>query len=102
MSDKQHDFLRLLGRPPARLNAEQTAWALNCQPHDVPALVAAKLLRPLGHPSKNSVKFFATDDVLKLASDREKMSRLTAIIQSYWTKKNVARSEASLEGRVAA
>jgi hypothetical protein len=30
---------------PARLTAEQAAWVLNCQPHDIPILVAAKLLK---------------------------------------------------------
>ncbi len=37
----------LLGQLPARLTAEQAAWVLNCQVHDIPALVAAKLLKPL-------------------------------------------------------
>ncbi len=32
----------LLGQVPARLTAEQAAWALNCQAHDVPVLVAAR------------------------------------------------------------
>jgi hypothetical protein len=31
----------------ARLTAEQAAWVLNCQPHDVPVLVAAWLLNPM-------------------------------------------------------
>jgi len=44
---------------PARLDAEQVAWVLNYQPHDVPVLVAARLLKPLGNPQPNSVKYFA-------------------------------------------
>jgi hypothetical protein len=44
-------------RLPARLTVEQVAWVLNCQPHDVPILVAARLLKPLGSPPPNSVKF---------------------------------------------
>jgi len=47
MRDDQHQFLMLLGQLPARLTAEQAAWVLNCQVHDIPALVAAKLLKPL-------------------------------------------------------
>lgn len=31
---------------PARLTAELAAWVLNCQLHDVPILVAARLLKP--------------------------------------------------------
>ena len=48
-----------MGQLPARLTAEQVAWVVNCQPHDVPMLVAVRLLKPLGNPPPNSVKFFA-------------------------------------------
>ena len=51
--------------PPARLTVEQVAWLLGCQPHDVPVLVAAKLLKPLGNLPQNGVKFFATADLLE-------------------------------------
>ena len=60
MKEEQQHFLRLLGQLPARLTAEQTAWVLNCQPHDVPVLIASKLLKPLGNPPPNSVKYLAT------------------------------------------
>jgi hypothetical protein len=46
MKEEQQQFLRLLGQLPARLTAEQAAWVLNCQTHDVPILVAARLLKP--------------------------------------------------------
>src|SRR5437868_9145319 len=63
MRDDQHRFLTLLGQLPARLTAEQAAWVLNCQQHDVPILVASRLLKPLGNPPPNGIKFFATVDV---------------------------------------
>jgi hypothetical protein len=65
MKEEQNQFLRLLGQLPARLTAEQAAWVLNCQPHDVPILVVARLLKPLGNPPANSVKFFATLELLE-------------------------------------
>jgi hypothetical protein len=46
----------LLGQLPARLTAEQAAWVLNCQPHDVLLLMMARLLKPLGNPTPNRVK----------------------------------------------
>jgi hypothetical protein len=58
MRDDQHRFLSLLGQLPARLTAEQVAWVLNCQAGDVPILVVARLLKPLGNPAHNSVKYF--------------------------------------------
>jgi hypothetical protein len=53
MREEQHQFLSLLGQLPARLTAEQAAWVLNCQPHDVPILVSSRLPRPLGIPPAN-------------------------------------------------
>ena len=45
---------------PARLNAMQAAWFLGFELHEIPILIAANLLRPLGHPARNGMKFFAT------------------------------------------
>ena len=91
MREEQQQFLARLGRPPARLHAEQAAWALNCQPHDIPVLVAARLLKPLGNPPANGVKFFATADVLELTQDRAWLNKVTATIYAHWNRQNSAR-----------
>ena len=88
MKEDQRQFLSLLGQLPARLTVEQTAWVLNCQPHDVPVLVAARLLKPLGNPLPNSIKFFATSDILESAKDRAWLTKVTATINQHWQKKN--------------
>lgn len=75
---------RLVGRPPARLTSEQAAWVLNCRPHDVPILVAARLLKPLGDPEPNSVKYFATVDLLELADNRVWLGKATAAMSRHW------------------
>jgi hypothetical protein len=49
--ERQHNFLGLLGRPPARLDAEQTAWALDFRETDIAVLVKARLLKPFVFPS---------------------------------------------------
>jgi hypothetical protein len=38
--------------------------------HDVPILVAAHLLKPLGNSPPNSVKYFATLELLEQVKDR--------------------------------
>jgi len=81
----------LLGQLPARLTAEQAAWVLNCQPHDIPALVAAKLLKPLGNPPQNGVKFFATIELLEASKDSHWLGRVSATIYQHWRKKNIHR-----------
>jgi hypothetical protein len=93
MKDDQHRFLSLLGQLPVRLNAEQASWVLNCQQHDIPALMSARLLKPLGNPAQNSIKFFATADVLELAKDRSWLAKLTNIINQHWQKKNSRRRQ---------
>ena len=95
MREDQHRFLTLLGQLPARLNAEQTAWVINCQPHDIPALVSAKLIKPLGNPPANGIKFFATADLLESSQDRNWLVRVSATIYQHWHKKN-ARKHLSL------
>jgi hypothetical protein len=91
MREDQQRFLLLLGQLPARLTAEQAAWVLNCQPHDVPILVAAKLLKPLGNPPANSVKFFAALEVLEQARDRTWLARMTNALNQHWYHKNAAK-----------
>ncbi len=88
MKAEQHQFLTLLGQLPDRLTAEQAAWVLNCQPHDVPALVTARLLKPLGNPPANGIKFFATADVLELSQDRNWLVRVSATIYEHWQERN--------------
>jgi hypothetical protein len=88
MREEQYQFLRLLGRLPARLTAEQAAWVLNCQPHDIAALMAAKLLKPLGNPPVNGIKYFATADLLEASKDSHWLVRMSATIYQHWQKKN--------------
>jgi hypothetical protein len=80
-----------LGQLPARLTAEQAGWVLNCQPHDIPALISARLLKPLGNPSQNSTKYFATADVLETAKDRSWLVKMTTAINTHWQKQNAKK-----------
>jgi hypothetical protein len=91
MREEQHQFLRVLGRLPARLTAEQAAWVLNCQPHDVPILVGARLLKPLGNPSPYNVKFFATSELLEQVQDRTWLAKVTNALNQHWQKRNAAK-----------
>ena len=88
MKDDQLRFLSLLGQLPARLTAEQAGWVLNCQPHDIPALVNARLLKPLGSPAQNGTKFFSTADILETLKDRAWLIRVTNTINQHWQRQN--------------
>lgn len=93
MREDQHRFLTLLGHLPARLNAEQTAWVINCQPHDVPVLVSARLLKPLGNPPANGIKFFCTSEVLELAKNRNWLTKVSSAIYQHWHRQNARKKE---------
>lgn len=102
MRDDQHRFLLLLGQLPARLNVEQTAWVLNCQAHDIPVLVSSRLLKPLGNPPQNGIKFFATVDILELAKDRAWLVRATTAIYQHWHNQNAKkRTKLQNDGQLA-
>ena len=85
---------------PARLTAEQAAWVLNCQPHDVPALVAARLLKPLGNPPPNGSKYFATAELLEASKDSHWLARMSTIIYQHWRKKNARTKAPATNGQV--
>ena len=99
MKDDQHRFLMLLGHLPARLTAEQAAWVLNCQVHDIPALIAARMLKPLGNPPPNGIKYFATADVLENIKDRNWLVRMSGTIYRHWHAKNTRQKELGVNGQ---
>ena len=67
-------------RPPARLNADQTADLLGFEKDDLALLTRAGLLVPLGNPTANAVKYYATVDVAAFSEDRDRLDHATAII----------------------
>ncbi len=72
----------------ARLNMEQTARLLGFAPHVIPILVAAKLLKPLGHPARNGPKYFATVCILQLCQDDKWLTKATDATIHYWHTRN--------------
>jgi hypothetical protein len=69
MYAERKDFLSVMRLPPARLDVQETAWYLGCATHDVPVLDAAGLLKPLGHPPPNGVKYHAAATLAQLRDD---------------------------------
>ena len=85
--------LKLLGltRLPGRLVSEQAAALLGFMPHDLPVLVRARLLKPLGNPPPQAVKYFSALDIEKYAQDPEWLNRATKAIYAYWGAQNSRR-----------
>src|SRR4051812_37667345 len=79
-------------RLPGRLNSEAVARLLGFQPHDVPILVAAKLLEPVGKPVPNAVKYFAAVVVEQCRHDPKWLDSATKAVSRYWRDKNGRRT----------
>ncbi len=75
-------------RLPARLDVNQTAEVTGFLPHEIPLLIRARLLKPLGNPAPNGHKFFCTKDVLELSEDRDWLDKATRAVARHWRERN--------------
>lgn len=77
---------------PARVDASPAAKLLGVNEHDIPTLVRARLLKPLGNPMPCAPKYFATCELVKFANDPQWLDKATRAITQYWKNKNASRS----------
>ena len=77
---------------PARLNAAQTAQALGFQEHDIPVLIAGKMLKPLGKPAPNAPKYFAFVEISGHFQDSDWLRKSTQTVYEHWKAKNAQKS----------
>lgn len=61
----------------------------------MPALIHARLIKPLGNPSQNSTKYFATADLLEIAKDRTWLVKMTLAINQHWQRQNARKQAAA-------
>lgn len=90
MNHEQRDFLNLVNLP-ARLTLMEAAWFLGFKEHDMPVLVAAGLLKPLGHPPSSGSKFFAAAELQTLRTDVRWLAKASDATVHYWKRKNSGR-----------
>jgi hypothetical protein len=69
----------------------QVAKLLNCTTEDVALLVTAGILKPLGKPNVNAVKFFSSIELMTLLADLEWLDEATKTIGQYWKRKNASQ-----------
>lgn len=75
-----------------RVDVNRAARILGVQEHDIPTLVRARLLKPLGNPVPCAPKYFATCELVKLANDAVWLDKVTRAISVFWKQKNARRS----------
>ena len=96
MNQAKKDFLSL-ATPPARLGINETAWLMGFNEHDIPVLVSAGLLKPLGRPAASGSKFFATVELQQLRTDTRWLAKASDAIVNYWRDKNSGRRNKASE-----
>jgi hypothetical protein len=92
-------------RPPAeapirerhtgRMTPDETAHVLGCKTHDLPVLIRKGLLKPLGNPPQNAIKYFAASYIQRLAADEKWLGKATKAINDHWTEHNQKRLDKS-------
>lgn len=70
-----------------RLDAEAAAKILGFSEHDMPVLCRAKLLKPLGRPVPNAVKYYAATDIENYGRDVGWLNKATQAVYDYWKGK---------------
>jgi hypothetical protein len=78
-------------RLPARLTVEQTASLLGFASHDIPILVRAKLLKPLGKPLPNATKWFATCEIEQYRNEFKWLDSAVKVLGDHWRNQNLKR-----------
>jgi len=91
ISNQARELLNLR-RLPAMLNMAQTAVLLGLAEHDIPVLVHARLLQPLGNPPTNAVKHFATLQVMDLAGEITQLGKIRNAVYEHWRTKNANKT----------
>jgi|SRR5882724_1936291 len=92
--NSQHEQFLNLKTLPARVRSEDAALLLGFSAHEIPMLMAAGLLKPLGHPPSNGVKFFAAAELLEYRQDSKWLARASDAVVVFWKTKNAKRTTA--------
>jgi hypothetical protein len=88
--------------PLARLDAAATARLLGFAEHHIQVLLRAGKLTPLGDPAPNAPKWFAATELIRLAADRDWLSRASREVSKYWRHKRERCSGPRALGRARA
>jgi hypothetical protein len=67
---------------------DEAAWLLGFSPTDVPILVAGKILRPLGKPASNGVRYFSRVDLERKAAEAAWLDRACEYLRKHWRDRN--------------
>lgn len=79
------------------------AEALGVATHDIPPLMRAGLLKPLGHPQRYCMKKFSRETLARNIADETWLDKVAAAIHRHWRIQNALKRarQAQLNGQAA-
>lgn len=93
MSNSNSHQNRLQPQLPGRVDSHEAAEIIGFSDHDIPILVKAGLLNPLGQRQEhNTPRYFAAVEIQRLANDVEWLSKATDATRNHWREKNARRA----------
>jgi hypothetical protein len=98
MNPERQHFLNLHSKP-GRFTSEEAAWFLGFTPHELPMIMGAGLLKPLGRPSDNGCKYFSFVELDKLKNDPAWLAKACDAILKYWKDRNLQRLTENAKAR---
>lgn len=98
MDSERYQFINL-SKMPGRLNTEEAAWCLGFSAHDIPILVANRLLKPLGNPPPNGGRYFSGSDIDRLRLDTKWLDKASALLIKHWRVKNDRKTSTPLKSK---
>jgi hypothetical protein len=90
MDSERYQFMNMSEKP-GRLNNIEAAWYLGFAAHDIPVLIANKMLKPLGDPPPNGGRYFACSDLEPLRLNRKWLDKASALLVKHWQLKNASK-----------
>ena len=86
------------------MTKEKVAEALGIGTHNIPLLMRAGLLKPLGHPQRYCVKKFSRETLARNIADETWLDKVAAAIHRHWRIQNARKRarQAQLNGQLAA
>jgi hypothetical protein len=83
-------------RLPARICGRDVSLLLGIPENGITVLTRHKHLTPLGRPTANSVKWFATQTIIALARDEKFLDKMTLCLERHWQERNQRGAQSRL------
>jgi hypothetical protein len=74
------------------MGSQEAAWYLGFAASEIPILISSRVLKPLGRPAPNGIKYFAGVTLAKVREDAQWLGRASDAISRHWQLKNARRT----------